>query len=279
MILLDLHQVIYSNIAMSIKKTDEIEEDLIRHMILNTIRSNNMKFKSQFGKLIIVADHKVNWRKKIFPYYKAGRKKALEKSVLNWPKLFEIMDKVKGELHEFMPYPFVMAEGAEADDCMAAMVTYFPGEPILILSADKDFVQLHDRLNTSQYDPVRKKQIQVSNPALALKEHIIRGDSGDGIPNILSPDDCFVRERRQSPVTKKQLEIWLEIDPDSYEYEARRNFRRNQTLIDLSFVPPEIEQDIFAAYEANSKKTYDKMFGYFMDKGLKNLMENINDFE
>lgn len=75
MIILDLNQVMISNLMAQIGNHTniDIDENLLRHMILNTIRALNMKFKNEYGELVIACDDKNYWRKDIFPYYKAKR--------------------------------------------------------------------------------------------------------------------------------------------------------------------------------------------------------------
>ena len=195
MIIVDLNQVMISNFMMQIGSHTNIkvEEDLLRHMILNSLRSYNTKFRKEFGDIIIACDDRKYWRREVFPYYKANRKKARDKSEIDWNSVFEVMHKIREELKEFFPYRVIQVDGAEADDIIGTLAQQFgnSNEKILVLSGDKDFIQLQTYMNVKQYDPVRKKYIQHNNPSQYIKEHIIRGDTGDGIPNFLSPDNCF----------------------------------------------------------------------------------------
>jgi hypothetical protein len=285
MIILDLNQVMISNLMkqVSFSKTFDIEENMVRHMVLNSIRSLKMKFSSDYGELVIACDNKNCWRRNYFPYYKANRKKAREESSLDWNIVFNCLDKIRQELKEFFPYRVIDLETAEADDIIATLVMRFgsvlnTGERILILSGDKDFIQLHKFANVSQYDPVNKRVIEHNSPSSFLKEHIIRGDSGDGVPNILSPDNCFVLGQRQKMMTAKKLSFYFENDIDEYDYEAKRNYMRNSMLIDLTNVPNELQEKInnlYDCYKLNSKHT---LINYFINNKLKLLMEHINEF-
>ena len=163
----------------------QVEEGMVRHMVLNAIRSYKQKFSHEYGEMIIACDNTNYWRKQIFPYYKANRKKAIEKSELNWKDIFECMNKIRAELKEFFPYKVIDVESAEADDIIGTLTREFSSElnngvKILILSGDKDFIQLHVYPNVSQYDPVRKKWIKHEDPERFLHEHILKGDAGDG---------------------------------------------------------------------------------------------------
>lgn len=283
MIILDLNQVMISNLMAQIGNhtNTEVEEDLLRHMILNSIRLYRKKFTREYGELVIACDDKNYWRRKIFPYYKANRKKAREKSELNWSVIFESLNKIREELRQVFPYRVVQVDTAEADDVIATLCEQKGGfgEKILILSGDKDFNQLQKYGNVEQFDPVRKKWIKAEDPHKYVQEHIMRGDSGDGIPNFLSDDDTFVSDKRQKPLTQKKIDAYLGKDPKAFCDDAMlRNYMRNQQLVDFEFIPADIKSRILGEYEAQSGKSRDKLFNYFIQNKLKNLMEDLQDF-
>jgi 5'-3' exonuclease len=280
MIIVDLSQVMLSNLMMQLGNhtNAQVEENMIRHMVLNSLRSYKQKFSDEYGELVIACDNSNYWRKKEFPYYKANRKKNQEKSELDWKSIFETMNKIRAELKEYFPYKVIDIESAEADDIIATLVDkYYEDQHILILSGDKDFIQLHNYYNVEQYDPVRKKWIKHDNPKRYLIEHILKGDSGDGVPNVLSSDNCFVVGERQKPLTAKKM-INLIENIDSLEGPTYRNYMRNKLLIDLSMIPNEIKEKVIESYEGQSDKGRDKLFNYFIVNKLKNLMEHIGEF-
>ena len=121
--------------------TNALDENLFRHMVLNTIRANKVKFGITFGEFVIACDDKKLWRRDFFPYYKANRKKAREESDVDWPAIFNTLNKIKLELKEYFPYRVIQIEGAEADDIIGTIVHNYD-DRILILSGDKDFRQL-----------------------------------------------------------------------------------------------------------------------------------------
>jgi hypothetical protein len=280
MILIDLNQVLLSGIMAQIasQKNVKLEEGLVRHMVLNVIRTHTNKFR-EYGEIVLCCDNRNYWRKSIFPFYKAGRKKAREKSDLDWHLIFDILSKLKVELKENFPYKVIDVEGAEADDIIGTLVPiYSPHQKILILSSDGDFLQLQQYgSNVKQYNPSQKKFVKSENPKLELKEKIIRGDKGDGIPNIFSPSDCFVRDLRQKPITQKTLDKYLDEQVEKYSETDQTNFVRNQSLIDLTFIPTEIKTKIINTYE-ETKPAKGKLLNYFIEHKLKNLMEVIEEF-
>jgi len=283
MILIDLNQVLLGGLMAQInaQKGIKIEEDLVRHMILNTLRYNIKQFKNEYGEVVLCCDNRKYWRKEYFPFYKAGRKKAREKSDLDWHLIFDMLAKFKQELREHFPYKVVDVEGAEADDIIGTLVPlYAPHQKVLILSSDGDFLQLQRYgSNVKQYNPSMKKYVKSENPAVELKEKIIRGDKGDGIPNIFSPSDCFVRDLRQKAITKGVIEKYLNEDVDKWESEeARVGFSRNATLIDLTNIPSEIKDKIINTYDTVPVASRSGLLNYFIEKKLKNLMDVIEEF-
>ena len=285
MIIVDLNQVMLSNLLMQLGNhtNAQIEENMVRHMILNSLRSYRTKFGSDYGELVIACDNTNYWRRKLFPYYKANRKKAQEKSDLDWKAIFECLNKIRAELKEFFPYRVIDIESSEADDIIgtlvfSAAVDANSKEKVLILSGDKDFIQLHIYGNVKQYDPVRKKWITHNDPVQYLKEHILKGDAGDGVPNILSSDNCFVVGDRQRPLTAKKMDHYLKLTPDEMETMVARNYMRNKQLIDLTETPEEIRVKVMESYFAQENKDRSKLMNYFIANKLRNLTESIGDF-
>jgi len=283
LILVDLNQVMIANMMMSLgsHKNAPIDEDMIRHMVLNSLRAYRTKFKDEFGELVICADDKNYWRRDIFPYYKASRKKNREESELDWSAVFQALDSIKADLKEIFPYKVIQIPTAEADDIIGTLVHEFGQvlngkEKILILSGDKDYIQLHKYGNVKQYDPTRKRFIEHADPEHYLHEHIIKGDSGDGIPNIRSADNVFVLRIRQKPITQKLLGQWCTLN--TMEDDIKRNWDRNSALIDLTRVPEDIQGEIMSAYAEEVEGDRSKLMKYFMTHKLKHLMSSIGDF-
>jgi 5'-3' exonuclease len=283
MILVDLNQVMISNMMMQIgnHQNAQVDENMLRHMILNTLRSNRQKFHKEFGELLITCDDKNYWRRQTFPYYKAGRKKARDASELDWNAIFTALNNIREELKVYFPYKVIQIESCEADDIIGTIVhkegtPLNTGMPILVLSGDKDYVQLHKYANVKQYDPVRKRWITNSNPEQFLAEHILKGDAGDGVPNVLSPDNSFVMSIRQRPITQKRIQEWADIN--KMDSEVKRNYMRNKALIDLSEVPASIKETILKEYEAENPKDRSQLLNYFIKNKLRNLMESISEF-
>tara|TARA_B100000949_G_scaffold58963_1_gene52097 strand:- start:5132 stop:5995 length:864 start_codon:yes stop_codon:yes gene_type:complete len=287
MILVDYSQIAIANIMQSVKQG--VNEDIVRHMILNTLRIYRNKFHVEYGELVLCCDYTNNWRKKIFEHYKVPRKVQRKKSNFDWNHFYSILNNIRQELQETFPYKIVHIDHAEADDVIATLVmnrkerlngVVTEHEPILILSSDKDFIQLQRFENVKQYSPLKKKFLNTDNPKTFLHEHIIKGDTSDGIPNVLSADDTFVvAEKRQKPLSKKKLAVWCELEPKHFcEGEMLRNYQRNEMLIDLAHIPLDLQEQIMDKYYEQPENGRSKLFNYFVKHKLKHLMENISEF-
>lgn len=284
-ILVDYNQVILASLFASIGNHTDVaaDENIIRHMFLNSIRSNRKKFTEEYGEIVICADGKNTWRKEAYPYYKANRKKSRDESGMDWGALFEIMNTIRDELREHFPYKVIHIEHCEADDIIGTVIHEYGSElnigseKFLVLSGDKDYIQLQNYANVDQYDPIRKRWIRNDNPCQYLKEHILRGDTGDGVPNILSADNCLAVGERQKAMTKKRLSLYLE-GPVNMDEETLRRFHRNKMMIDLNEIPQKYQDMILQAYSEEKDFGRQKLFNFFVQKKLKHLLTDIQDF-
>ena len=287
MILVDMSQISLASMMMhlNMNKTTKPDENMVRHMILNSLRMYRSRFKQEFGELVLCFDSRHYWRRDHFPNYKAGRKKSRESSNLDWDAIFGCLNEIKQELKDYFPYKHIEVYGAEADDIIAALcleLEYDNGKT-LILSGDKDFIQLHRFTNVSQYSPITKKMINGFDPYHYLDEHILKGDTSDGVPNVLSPDNTFVDGLRQKPLGKKKIAEWtgevlIPVEMAIPDGEVKRNFQRNQQLIDLSKAPEEIFLSCIREYQNAPDGDRSKLLNYFTKKRLKNLTESIGEF-
>jgi hypothetical protein len=295
MIIVDYSQTAISTLMGELRgRTDaEISTPLVRHMIVNALRSYKMKFGNEFGQIVIACDNKKYWRKQLFPYYKANRKKARDDSGFDWHAIFEALNQIKQELAENFPYPVIEVDTAEADDIIASLAVWsqdndliqqgleFVPQPVLILSGDHDFTQLQRYKNIKQYSPIQKKWVKAEESIdRIVMEHILMGDKGDGVPNFLSPDDVFVEGGRQKPIRKKDLEEWKALPLSHWDNTPHAaNIQRNAQMVDLRNIPVHITEAIINNYVLQ-KDVRDKshLLNYFIAHKMKNLMEHITEF-
>jgi len=277
MILLDNNQLVIASLFHAIKSENGLTEDLVRHLVLNMYRMYRKRFSAEFGEIIICNDGREYWRKNSFPQYKANRKKQRKSSSVDWSEFYGIMNVIQDEVIKTFPYKNLQINDAEADDIIAIISKHnHNNEKILIVSSDKDFQQLQRYENVYQYSPIIKDFLICEDPENFLLEHIIKGDSSDGIPNILSDDDVFVEEnKRQKPCGKKKINT---IKGELSEWTNSDNWNRNQRMIDMNMIPEEVESSILEEYAKETIGKRSNMLDYFIQKNLKNLMESIEEF-
>tara|TARA_B100001063_G_scaffold67124_1_gene61085 strand:+ start:288 stop:1127 length:840 start_codon:yes stop_codon:yes gene_type:complete len=279
MIIIDMNQITLASVMMNfhMTKSDELEEDMIRHMILNSIRMYRTMFKEEYGEVVLTYDSRHYWRRDIFPQYKQNRKKSRENDSKDWNKIFGLLNDIKSEFKEILPYKYVEVYGAEADDIIGTLCKEYQDQKTMIVSGDKDFIQLQKYKNVKQYSPILKKYVNGHNPDTYIKEHILKGDSSDGVPNVLSPDHTFVEGLRQRPLSKKKIEAWLNSETGMSE-EVKRNYQRNHKLINLDNTPDDLQKSILDTFNEAPSGDRSKILTYFIENKLKELTDSIGDF-
>jgi hypothetical protein len=128
-----------------------------------------------------------------------------------------------------------------------------------------------------KFNPILKKEIKHEDPKTDILEHIIKGDKSDGIPNFLSDADTFVVGKRQKPISKKNLEKWVNQDPSVFclDQQARENYERNRNLIDLTCIPEQLATEIVSYYKSLNSNERKVPLEYFQQHQLTKLMEEF----
>jgi 5'-3' exonuclease len=293
MIVVDFNQTAISNLMMEVggRNDIEIQVPLLRHMILNSIRSYKKKFGKEYGELVIACDNQTYWRREYFPYYKAGRKKAREESGFDWKTIFEALNLIRSELEVFFPYKVINVDGAEADDIIAVLaewsqtndtnsVLFNESKPFLILSGDHDFIQLQKYENVKQFSPVQKKFVKPDiSPEKYIFEHIIRGDKGDGVPNVLSDDDSIITGTRQKAIRQDKIDIWYkDFEAMPQDANFKKNYDRNKMLVSFDSIPQKVRSAIINSYVDKPQKDKSKLLNFFIEHKMKNMLELIEEF-
>ena len=299
-ILIDLSQVVLGACYafkddLSTHKTQEDRNqaiNLVRHVILSQLKYYNTKYKQQYGKLIVCCDGRNYWRKKIFPLYKANRKGMRSKIDLDWNLIFDTINKTIDDLHENFLFPVIRVDYAESDDIIATLTKYFQDhevvegpmfdskQEILIVSSDKDFVQLHVYDNVKQISPVTKRFVSDPDPALYLQKKVLGGDKGDNIANVLSDDDVFNNpEKKSAKMTQKRVTALLETGYDNCQDERiKKNWYRNKVLIDFAYIPEKISNRIIETYQQPIQGSKQKIFDYLIKHQCNLLLNDINAY-
>jgi len=280
MILIDLSQIMVASTMMSMgKEQSQVDIDMVRHMVLNSLRMYRSKYHEEYGELVLCCDGRHSWRREYFSQYKAARKTNRDADSRDWSQIFGCLDTIKSELKEFFPYKYLEIDEAEADDIIGVLARKSGTEKVMIISGDKDFIQLQIYKNVKQYSPITKKLIVDRDPAKYLKEHIMRGDTSDGVPNFLSIDNCIVDKIRQTPITKKKIELWIDQNPEDFcNEEQLRNYHRNMKLIDLQYTPSNIVDQVGEQFDEIPKGKRSGLLNFFIERKLNNLIQDIGEF-
>lgn len=285
--ILDFSGVMLASILRAYKEQPKtIDVNLIRHVILSTIKFYNKDFRHTYGKPLIACDTRNGtWRRDFFPHYKIKRSTSRPVPPEVWTEIMTAMDQVKNEIKEELPYPVIEVPKAEGDDVIA-VISKSLSEPTVIISNDKDFNQLICS-TIHQYRPLNKTLIKKPESSVAC--HIIQGDAGDGIPNMLSDDDTFaVSGKRQIPLTAKYRHGLLAefnnlSNPNNEFNKYHRNLIRNQTLIDFNHIPESLAASILHEFRSQTEDKQGKgykysMMGYLIKHKMDVLKEQIDQF-
>ena len=260
--------------------SEPIDENLVRHIALKSLAMYRKRYFKTYGELVLADDSYNVWRKDVFPHYKANRKKGRDADSKDWGLIFDCITIIREELKYNFPYKYICIPKCEADDIVGTLCEkYGDNEKIMIISGDKDFQQLQRYSKVNQYSPITKKHIKLTKEQAKeyLTDHIIGGDTGDGVPNVLSQDDVFVSGLRQRPLSKKKREI-IKDPLVMNDNEVDRNLERNRSLIDLTYIPNEYKKQILQEFDNVAVAPRGGLLTYFINNRLMDLQESIGDF-
>ena len=285
MVLVDFNGLAISSIMGQLSNGEELSENLVKHVILNNLRMYRKKYPAtKYDKLVIACDS-YSWRKDVYPEYKANRKTTRAKDKHDWTAIFNLIESTLDDIRANFPYAVIKIDKAEADDIIGALTIEksmpLLGEDVVIVSADKDFIQLQKYGHVIQWSPMFNKAIKDDNPVKYIFEHILKGDSSDGVPNVLSPDDCLVNHVRQTPMTKKKLAEWWENRANLKEVmptEVFRNYMRNREMIDLDRIPEHITHQAINDYEDYVYPPRANILPYLIEHRMKMLIDCADEF-
>ena len=285
MVLVDFNGLAIGSIMGQLNRGEELSTNLVKHIILNNLRMYRKKYpEDEYNKIIICCDSP-SWRKDVYPEYKANRKTARAKDKHDWPMIFDLIDETLNDIRTNFPYAVIKIDKAEADDIIGALTKHQADKvlhgPVVIISADKDFIQLQKYGLVTQWSPLFDKLVVDHTPSKYLFDHILKGDSSDGVPNVLSNDDVFITHTRQHPMTKKKLAAYWESRDnlkDVMPQHVFRNYMRNREMIDLERTPENIRQESISQYENYKYPDKSNILNYLIENRMKMLVELASEF-
>lgn len=287
--IIDASQLIIATLTVNFEPND-VGEDMLRHMIIDTIRNNIKRHKAQYPEAIVAFDDAKNgyWRRDVAWYYKKNRTKAREESKWDWEEIFKMINKIVGEL--IFVYPgatLIKIDRTEADDIIAVLTKRFSleGRPVLITSSDSDFTQLHKFKLVKQWSPGQKKWVKTKNgsPLADLMYKIVKGDKKDGVAGIKCRPDFVVNKiegERAPPCSTKWIEQLIDADDPRVllSESERERYDENVKLLDFEAIPEFVQNNVNEAYNTFKKNPRGKLYTYFVQNRLVELLKRINDF-
>ena len=221
--------------------------------------------QSNFVDTIIAKDSKLvkSFRYSLYPEYKLTRK--LNRAKRGQYKIGPVFDELYANV---FPSIFgdhavqLVVDGAEGDDVIASIARSQriaeDYEKIILISSDRDFVQLQIDRPVSQYDakgemvlPKLKHGSEVVDltPQQALMIKIISGDSSDNIKPI-KPKIGEIRAYKYITEKADEFKKMLREEP-----EVAQHLILNSKLIDFKNIPVELSQKVVDEYY--SKRNWD----------------------
>ena len=300
MITVDFSQAVIASCFVfkdDLRKADISEcVNIIRHAFLTTLKGYKQKFMGEYGsELVLLADGDSYWRKDIFPEYKFSRKKQREDSDMPWDKVNECKKILLEEMKKYSPYRILIHPKAEADDLFAILVRYVAAkrvdetalfdaesERVIMCASDGDLKQLHSK-TVRQHSPMTKTFVTLDGvkPEAFLREKILTGDSGDGIPNVFSSKTCFVEKVRQTPCTQKKMAPILEsavLEDGTHDEFVRDRITLNRTLVDFNEIPEYIITEVLELYSKPHRGNKESLFRYLSKNRCSMLLDEIDKF-
>lgn len=272
-LLFDSHNMAYRCLFSAVFMNPSDNENFFfwRHLFMNSLFNTIKKFEPE--RVVLAFDTKPSWRYEHFDGYKAKRKAARDKAVVDFKKFFPIFNEFIEELKDtFTTIHTIQYPRAEADDIIAVLCRQeFKSFENIIVSTDKDLHQLMIDENNKQFDPIKNSMVKCINPRKELDLKLIMGDKSDNIPAIKPRTGKATAEG----ILKNGIEDFL-IEND----EAMSNYTRNKILIDFDFIPSDMSSGIINTYNESKIKEMSgqQIMKFFTKNRLNKMMEDWNNF-
>lgn len=285
----DMSQLMLASIMNTFQPTDKIEIDMMRHMFLDTVRGNIMRFKKDYPNVVLAVDATKNgyWRRDIAWYYKRNRSKARLESEWDWDTIFGMVNQIIEEFSLHLPRKVISIDKVEADDIIAVLTKELAtaGHPVMIVSSDGDYTQLHVHKGVKQWSPMQKKLVKPKHgsPYADLMVKLVKGDKKDCVSPIKCRSSYYADriegERAPSVKTTWLKELTDAEDPRTLlDDELTKRFDENVKLIDFNAIPQEIVDSIKDQYYNKQVGTRNGFYSYLVRSKCAKLISKITDF-
>lgn len=248
------------------------EFNLHRHQLITSLLFLIKKFNP--NEVVLGIDNKLNWRKKLYTDYKAHRKAKRDQDVFPWDAYYTYLEELIQDIKDNFPFKVIEQRYAECDDIIAILCKYSPfsGENIVVTS-DKDFVQLLSLPHVKIYDPIKRKFMEEKQPKIFLEAKILMGDKSDNIPAIKPR----VGEKTAWKLAnnKDELDALLHDAESGKAY--RKNYKLNRILIDFNSIPDVIKTKVLKQYDIYEMNEFGSLAltRFFKKLKLKKLASDV----
>lgn len=196
-----------------------------KHLIFNSLQYIKNKFKNE---IILAIDGTNNWRKEVYPLYKANRSKAKEDNDVNFEEFFEETSKILTAIKDNFPFKVIKVDRAEADDIAGVIALEYGNEiDITLVTSDHDWLQVLSHTMTRMWDPIKKTNSLLSDFENTIINtdygrmsrftiiHSLIGDKGDGVPTITGFtkfSDNFLSYLRENGIKTQRVDKVSKLD-------------------------------------------------------------------
>jgi hypothetical protein len=264
-LLIDMSNMLYRAFHANIKENDDILTSMCHHSALMSMQYLYNKYKPD--EIVAIFDSH-SWRKDYTKYgaithkpYKGNRRKDLTQKE---KEQFEVFD---GHIEEFYEYLrdysaliVLKRNMLECDDIMAGFVDKYTDDKHIIISSDKDFIQLLNHPNVALIEPEHEKARSLADwnfdSEFFMFEKCLRGDAGDNVqssyPRLQKKKidaaygDAFLTQN----IMEHEFDVEV-FDADGnlkkHHYKTSELYVENEILMDLRKQPDEIKKMIDSA--------------------------------
>jgi 5''-3'' exonuclease (including N-terminal domain of PolI) len=274
-VIMDVSNLLYSAFHAFSKEEDNILLALANKSFMDTINKNYQN--NPCDEVVLAFDGKKNWRKSYtnsplsltYKKYKGNRRQNLTDSQLEKLKRFdEFVLEFKGFLKDNTGLLVLFNDRLEADDLIAGYVMNHAGEKHVIISQDRDYLQLLRFPDTTIIDPKTGKQLTLADydhdPDYFMFQKCIRGDASDNVMSALPRvretkiKAAYASEFDRVNLMKTDFEVDY-IDsvsgiPKQYKYNTQEVFLENERLMDLTKQPEFIKELIDDSIEVAKRE-------------------------
>lgn len=301
-LIIDASNILYRTFFAHIKEALDVNIGMCHHIALSTV---NKYFNSTKADDVIMAFDDYSWRKEwtkdlstcvTYKKYKGTRRKDMSPS--DRSKMEKFDEHIQEFIDLFRERTRVMVlhrKYLEADDLIAGYIQAHPEDEHILISSDKDFMQLLVRNNLKIIDPITDKERTLEefnqDPDYFIFQKCLRGDTGDNVmsayPRIR---ETKIKEAYRDPlirtnIMQNKFKVLVNDDegvPEEREFLTQEVYDENILLMDLTaqpdFIRELIDKELAYALENRGRFNYLEFLRFCGKYELVNIRDKIDSF-